>query len=144
MPRSALTSAASSSSNEASSSLGERVTMRLISWTSLLCVLARPALNLSKNPMKVRPSLFGGGGGDGHAFCPMLLHFLDVFVRQFDRANQRFALAETMAVTAAGHEQIVFVGNFQVAFGHGGGMFSMETFNSIQTSGDQGGNDAVG
>ena len=53
MPKSAAMSAASSSSMESAVSLGERVTMRLISWTSLLCVLASPALNLANKPMRM-------------------------------------------------------------------------------------------
>ena len=52
MPRSALISAASSSSSEASSSFGERLTMRLISCASLLWVFCRPVLNLSNKPME--------------------------------------------------------------------------------------------
>ncbi len=36
---------ASNSSRLAAVSLGEAVTMRLISWASLLCVLSRPSLN---------------------------------------------------------------------------------------------------
>src|SRR5262249_47364711 len=48
MPKSAEIRAASNSSSAASSSRGERETMRLISWASLLWVFCRPDLNLEK------------------------------------------------------------------------------------------------
>ena len=49
--RAAAINEASNSSIAAASSLGDRVTMRLISCASLLCVFCRPALNLANNPI---------------------------------------------------------------------------------------------
>ena len=45
------------------------------------------------------------------------LEFFHVFVGQFDGADERLALAEAVAIGAAGHEQMKFVGNFQIALG---------------------------
>ena len=59
-------SAASNSSSDSRSSLGERVTMRLISCVSLLWVFCRPALNLSKSPME-SVQLTRLNGDDAHA-----------------------------------------------------------------------------
>ena len=72
------------------------------------------------------------------------LEFFDVFVGQFDGADERFALAEAVAVGAAGHEQMKFVGDFQITLGRRGRVFGVETFDAVQPGVHQHGNDVVG
>src|ERR1700734_3356904 len=82
-------------------------------------------------------------GAGAVEIVPALFHFLYVFVRQPDSADEGFAFAEAVAIAAAGDEQMIFVRDLEVALGHGGGMLGVETFDAVQTGINQGGNDVV-
>ena len=71
------------------------------------------------------------------------LELLHLFVGQFDGADERFALAEAVAIGAAGHEQVMPVGNFKIALGHCGRVLRMKTLDAVQSRGHQQGNDIV-
>src|ERR1041385_4565940 len=144
-PRSAPSRAVSISSRVAPVSLGEPVTMRLISWTSLLWVFCRPALSLSNKPMlrqraegAARRGSIGGTAGEGG------FEALDVVVRQLDGADQRFALSQAMTIGPARDEQTELGCQAEVALAGGGGVFGMKTFQAIDPGPDEGGNDFIG
>ena len=48
-----------------------------------------------------------------------------------------------MAIGAARHEQMKFVGNFQIALGGGGRMLGMKTFDAVQPGVHERGNDFI-
>src|ERR1700693_837559 len=145
-PRSAAMRACSISSRASAVSLGGQVTVRLSSCTSLVWVLASPALNLAKSPME-RMRNYGCKklfGGQCFAFGNAGLEFFHVFVRQFHGADEGTDLAVTVTVAAAGDEQMIFVRDLKITLGHGGGMLGVKTFDAVESGIHEAGNDVVG
>src|SRR5581483_10725858 len=136
MPRSAPIRAASSSSIDSPVSRGERVTMRLISCVSLLCVLARPALN-RWNRFIVGGRERGSSTIGRRRIFPGRLEPFDVRVRDPDGADERFTLAEAVAIGTAGDQQVVLFGDGKITFRHDGGMLGVKTFNAVEAGGNQ-------
>ena len=95
--------------------------------------------------MQNRKLFCSGVSFTGGFFCgDSLMQFFDVFVRQFDAADERLALAEAVAVGAAGDEQMEFLRDFQVALRHHGRMLRVKTFDAVQAGVHEVGNDVIG
>src|SRR5260221_358228 len=148
VPKSAPSKAASSSWSVGAVSFGERVTMRLSSWTSCEWVFCSPALNFWKRLM-YESGGFGKGRLRNHeaAFngAPrnLLLHQFHEAVGNPHRANERLAFAQAMAVGTPRDEQSVSLGDLQVMLGHGRRMLGVETFQTIHAGIDHFGNDLI-
>ena len=70
--------------------------------------------------------------------------FLDVLVRQLDGADERLALAEAVAIGAAGHQQMELVGQLQVMLGGRRSNASCENIRCRPGRPRPAGNDLVG
>src|ERR1017187_8996967 len=70
--------------------------------------------------------------------------FFHIYERHANGADERLGLAKTVAVAAAGDEQMVFLRNLQIAFGHHGGMFGVKAFDAVESGVHEVGNDFVG
>src|SRR5260221_13552646 len=124
VPKSAPSKAASSSWSVEAVSFGERVTMRLSSWTSFEWVFCSPALNFWKRLM-YESGGFGNGRLRNHeaAFngAPrnlLLHHFHEALVNPH-RANELLAFAQAMPVGTPRDEHSVCLGDFQLLLRHG-------------------------
>src|ERR1700677_1251618 len=81
--------------------------------------------------------------GLGGAELAGFLELFEVEGGKFDTANEGFAFAEAVAVGAAGDEEIETLCQGEIMFGEGWAVLGMETFQTIETLGGQGGNDFV-
>src|SRR5882724_6006307 len=117
MPRSAPSSAASSSSIDSAVSRGERVTMRLISDVSLSCVFASPSLTFLKKPnigSRISDCRFQNGVMAGiPPLHDCFLHLFHAPVGQLDPADERTSLAQAVAIRSAGRQQPGLLRHFQ-------------------------------
>src|SRR5258708_8168863 len=102
VPKSAPSKAASSSWSVEAVSFGERVTMRLSSWTSFEWVFCSPALNFWKRLM-YESGGFGNGRLRNHEAAVngaprnLLFHQFHEAVGNPHRANQRLSFAPPLA-----------------------------------------------